>query len=165
MTADEIINFFNMKPLQPEGGFYIETYRAAEIIKKSSLPISLGGNRNISTAILYLLPVNSISTFHRLKTDEIFHFYLGDPVTMIQLHPDGKCEKITLGSDILKGQKIQVLIPRGAWQGSFVNKGGKFALMGCTVAPGFDPADFEQVQRAQLLKKFPEHREWITKLT
>jgi predicted cupin superfamily sugar epimerase len=165
MTADEIVKFFNMKPLLPEGGFYIETYRAAEKIKKSSLPITLSGDRNISTAILYLLPANTISSFHMLKTDEIFHFYLGDPVTMIHLKPDGNCEKITLGSDILKGQKIQVLIQKGTWQGSFVNEGGKFALMGCTVAPGFDPADFEQAKREQLLKQFPNHSEWITKLT
>jgi len=165
MTADEIIKFFDMKPLQPEGGFYIETYRATEKIKKTSMPIPLSNDRNISTAILYLLPANIISSFHRLKTDEIFHFYLGDSVTMIQLCPDGKCDKMTLGSDILKGQKVQVLIPKGTWQGSFVNHGGKFALMGCTVAPGFDPADFEQAQRAQLLKQFPNHAEWINKLT
>jgi uncharacterized protein len=165
MTADEIINFFDMKPLEPEGGFFVETYRAAEKIKKSAIPIPLSSDRNISTAILYLLPAGTISTFHRLKTDEIFHFYLGNSVTMIQLHPDGNCEEIILGSDILKGQKIQALIPKGTWQGSFVNEGGKFALMGCTVAPGFDPADFEQAQKAQLLRQFPDHAEWITKLT
>ena len=165
MTAEEIIKFFDMKPLLPEGGFYAETYRAAEKIKKSSLPIPLNGDRNISTAILYLLPAGTVSHFHRLKTDEVFHFYLGDPVTMIQLHSDGQCEKITIGNDILNDQKMQVLIPKGTWQGSFVNQGGKFALMGCTVSPGFDPADFEQAKREQLLKQFPQHSEWIKKLT
>ncbi|MFH1370676.1 MAG: cupin domain-containing protein [Planctomycetota bacterium] len=165
MTAEQIIKFFGMKPLSQEGGYYVETYRAAEQIKKAALPINLSGDRSIATAILYLLTADTFSAMHRLKSDEIFHFYLGDPVTMLQLHPDGRSEIITLGQDILKSQKIQVLVPKNTWQGAFINEGGQFALMGCTVAPGFDPDDFQQANREQLLKQYPTRKDLITKLT
>ncbi|MGA2171569.1 MAG: cupin domain-containing protein [Sedimentisphaerales bacterium] len=165
MTAEQIIEFFKMKPLPDEGGWFVETYRAAEQIKKAALPAGLSGDRNISTAILYLLTANTVSLLHRLKSDEIFHFYLGNPVTMLQLYPDGRSEIITLGQDILNGQKVQVIIPKGAWQGAFIKDGGRFALMGCTVAPGFDYADYEQADRIQLVSKYPKHKEMITRLT
>jgi predicted cupin superfamily sugar epimerase len=165
MTAAQIIKFFNMKPLPQEGGYYVETYRAAEQIKKAALPPSFSGNRNISTAILYLLTADTVSFLHRLKSDEMFHFYLGDPVTMLQLHPDGRSEIIILGRNVLNGQKVQVIVPKGAWQGAFVKDGGRFALMGCTVSPGFDFADYEQADRIQLLKQYPACKDLITRLT
>lgn len=165
MTAEQIIKFFNMKPLSQEGGWFVETYRAAEQIKRAALPVSLSGDRSISTAILYLLTVDTVSLLHRLKSDEIFHFYLGGPVTMLQLHPDGGSEIVTLGGDILNEQKVQVIIPKGTWQGAFIKDGGRFAFMGCTVAPGFDYADYEQADRIQLISKYPKHREMITRLT
>jgi predicted cupin superfamily sugar epimerase len=150
LTARKLIKLFRMKPLPNEGGFYTETYRCKEKIQLKTL-----GSRNISTAILYLLTSNSCSKLHRLKHDEIFHFYLGDPVTMLQLHSDGKTEIITLGPDILKNQSVQVIVPRNTWQGCFLKKGGKFALLGTTVAPGFDFKDFQLGDRNNLLKKFP----------
>ena len=165
MTAEQIIELFKMKPLAGEGGWFIETYRAAEQIKKADLPSGLSGDRNISTSILYLLTSDTFSALHRLKSDEIFHFYFGDAVTMLQLQPDGSSEIVTLGHDIMNGQKIQMLIPKGAWQGAIVKEGGKYALMGCTVAPGFDYADYEQADRAQLLKIYPNQKEMITQLT
>jgi predicted cupin superfamily sugar epimerase len=154
-----------MQPLLQEGGFFIETYRAAEMLKKEILPAGLSGDRNISTVILYLLTAKTISLMHRLKCDEMFHFYLGNPVTMLQLHPDGSSEIITLGHDILNEQKVQVLVPKGTWQGAFIQPGGKFSLMGCSVAPGFDEADFELGDREKLLARYPDMRELILRLT
>ncbi len=165
MTAEQIIEFFKMKPLPQEGGFYVETYRAEEKIKKAALPVNVSGNRNISTAILYLLTADTFSALHRLESDEIFHFYLGDPVTMLQLRPDGSTEIITLGSDVLDGRKIQVIVPKNTWQGAFINPGGKFALLGCTVAPGFDPDDYRQANREELLKQYPSRKDLILRLT
>ena len=138
-----------------------------EVLKKGILPAGLPGDRNISTVILYLLTAKTVSLMHRLKCDEMFHFYLGNPVTMLQLHPDGSSEIITLGHDILNGQKVQVLVPKGTWQGTFIQPGGKFSLMGCSVAPGFDEADFELGDRETLLGKYPDPniRELILQLT
>ena len=165
MTAEEIIKFFDMKLLPKEGGFYVETYRAAEKIKKEALPDNVYGDRNISTSILYLLTADTFSALHRLKSDEIFHFYFGDPVTMLQLHPDDSSEIITLGSDFLNEQKIQVIVPKNTWQGAFLSEGRKFALMGCTVAPGFDTDDYQQADREELLKQYPSRRDLIVRLT
>jgi len=159
-TAQQIIKFFGMKPLTDEGGFYPETYRCAEKIRCKNL-----GLRNISTAILYLLTPETCSKLHRVKSDEIFHFYLGDPVTMLQLYPDGKSKIITLGSDILKGQFVQALVPRNTWQGCLLKRSGKFALLGTTVAPSFDFADFELADRKNLLKKYPAQSDLIIKLS
>jgi uncharacterized protein len=165
MTAERIIKFFKMQPLLQEGGYYVETYRAAEQIKKTALSPDLSGDRNLSTAILYLLTANTVSFLHRLKSDEMFHFYLGDPVAMLQLHPDGHSEIVTLGHDILNGQTVQALVPKGVWQGAFVKDDGRFALMGCTVAPGFDFADYEQADRKELVEQYPANKDLITRLT
>jgi len=154
-----------MQPLRQEGGYYIETYRATEQLKKEILPAGFSGDRNLSSVILYLLTAKTVSVMHRLKYDEMFHFYLGNPVTMLQLHPDGSNEIITLGHDIFNEQKVQVLVPKGTWQGAFIQPGGKFSLMGCSVAPGFDEADFEIGDRETLLAKYPDMRDLIMRLT
>ena len=164
-VAEQIIEYFGMKPLPEEGGFYIETYRCREKIADAHLPNRYTGDRNFSTAILYLLTPDTFSALHRIKSDEIFHFYLGDSVTMLQLHPDGASEVITLGQDILNGQQIQVTVPRGTWQGCFLNPNGKFALMGTTVAPGFESADFEKGHKQKLLEQYPSQRNLIVQLT
>jgi predicted cupin superfamily sugar epimerase len=165
LTPELIIDLFGMKPLPDEGGYYVETYRALEKITHTVLPPGYTGERNFSTAILYLLTPDTFSKLHRLAGDEIFHFYLGDAVTMLQLHPDGSSEVITLGPDIMNGQQVQVAVPRDTWQGSFLNEGGSFALMGTTVSPGFEFDDFEQGRREELLKQYPSQREIILKLT
>ena len=102
---------------------------------------------------------------HKLLTDEIFHFYLGDPVTMLQIHPDGHSETITLGPDIFAGQNVQCIVSANVWQGMYLNEGGGFALMGTTVAPAFDFEDFEVADRDTLLKEYPGHAELIKRLT
>jgi hypothetical protein len=165
MTAEQIIKFFKMQPLRQEGGFYIETYRAVEQLKKEILPEGFSGDRNFSSTILYLLTAQTISLMHRLKSDEMFHFYLGSPVTMLQLHPGGRSELVTLGPQVLDGQVVQALVPKGVWQGAFIQPGGKFALMGCSVAPAFDEQDFEVGQRDVLLAQYPDLRELILRLT
>ena len=119
MTAEQIIKHFKMQPLRQEGGFFIETYRAAEVLKKEILPAGVSGDRNLSSVILYLLTAKTVSLMHRLKYDEMFHFYLGNPVTMLQLHPDGSSEIITLGHDILKRTKSSGSCPQRHMAGGF----------------------------------------------
>jgi predicted cupin superfamily sugar epimerase len=165
VTAEQIIEFFGMQPLPAEGGFYVETYRAQEKIGSNTLPARYTGPRHFGTAILYLLTPETFSALHRVQSDEVFHFYLGDPVTMVQLHGDRTSEVITLGRDILDGQRIQVTVPKDTWQGCFLSEGGKFALMGTTVAPGFEFADFEPANREELLEQYGDRREIIFRLT
>ena len=165
MDAKELISRLGLQPLFGEGGFYKETYRAPEKIPLSALSSRYIGDKSISTAIYYLLTPDTFSAIHRLPTDEIFHFYLGDPVTMLQLWPDGSERTIILGSDILSGEIPQHVVPRGVWQGTFLNEGGKFALLGATMAPGFDSSDFELGKRASLLAKYGKHADLIARLT
>lgn len=165
LTAEQLIAHLKLQPHPREGGFFCETYRAAETLSAGALPVRYGADRSVSTAIYYLLAPNSISALHRLASDEVFHFYLGDPVQMLQLFPDGSGQSIILGPDILGGQQLQVLAPRGVWQGSSLLPGGSFALLGCTVAPGFDYADYEHGQRAALTEQYPEFTALIRRLT
>jgi predicted cupin superfamily sugar epimerase len=165
VTAEQLIKLFAMKPLPHEGGYYVETYRSRDKIDKAALPPRYDGRRNFGTSILYLLTPETFSAMHRLKSDEVFHFYLGDPVTMLQLHPDRTSQLITLGHDVLNGQHIQVTVPADTWQGCFLNEGGRFALMGTTVAPGFEAADFELAARTVLLQEYPDQRNLILRLT
>jgi uncharacterized protein len=165
LTAEQIIELFKMKPLREEGGYYVETYRSAERIAKAGLPRRYDGARDMSTAILYLVTPDAFSRLHRVKGDEVFHFYLGDCVTMLKLHVDGSSEVVTLGPDIIKGHQVQTVVRGGSWQGCLLSEGGRFALMGTTVAPGFEFADFEEAQRQELLRQYPTHRELILRLT
>ena len=165
MTAEEIIVLLKLKPHPKEGGFFSETYRADEMVPPGILPKRYAGPRAFGTCIYYLLTPTTFSAVHRLQSDEIFHFYLGDPVEMLQLHPDGTGEAIVLGHDLGVGMFPQVIVPRGVWQGSRLIPGGKFALLGCTVAPGFDYADYEHGKREELGRLFPKFQEKIVALT
>ena len=111
------------------------------------------------------MKTGTFSALHRLESDEVFHFYLGDPVRMLQLFPDGTGRTFVLGSDIVAGQTPQLVAPRDVWQGSLLEPGGKFALLGCTVAPGFNYADYKDGNRAALIARYPEFADLITKLT
>lgn len=165
ITAERIIKLYNMKPHPEEGGYYVETYRAKEGIKKDSLPERYTGDRDHSTAILYLLTPDTKSYLHRLKSDEIWHFYLGDPVQMILIHPDGTIKVLFLGQDLKAGQFVQAVVPAGFWFGCYLLEGGEFALMGATVAPGFEFSDFELGDRKELIEWFPRYKDYIEKLT
>lgn len=164
-SAEELIRHLGLVPHPKEGGFFRETYRAAESYSASALPTRYQGPRSASTAIYYLLTPNTFSALHRLQTDEIFHFYLGDPIRILQLDPDGRGRTIVLGSKILEGQQLQVAVSRGLWQGSCLEPGGTFALVGCTVAPGFEFADYESGDRQTLQTQYPAFADLIHKLT
>ena len=143
LTAEEIIKKLGLIKHPSEGGYFREIYRSEESIIKDQLPKRYDSNRRICTSIYYMLTPDSFSAIHKLRSDEIYHFYLGDPVTMLLLFPEGRSKILTLGADIMLGQELQVMVPRDVWQGSFLNDGGRFALMGTTVAPGFEFDDFE----------------------
>ena len=165
LTADQIIALLNLKPHPEEGGYFVETYRSSETISEKALPSRYKGVRSFGTAIYYLLTPETFSAMHRLQSDEIFHFYLGDPVEMLQLWPDGSGRILILGTDIINGMKPQVVIPKGVWQGARLFKDGKFALLGTTVSPGFEFADYESGHRDELVKSYPKFRELIIALT
>jgi uncharacterized protein len=164
-TTEELIRHLNLQPHPKEGGFFRETYRADDVWPLSALPARYGSERHASTAIYYLLTPATFSALHRLQTDEIFHFYLGSPVRMLQLLPNGMGRTIVLGSDLLAGQQVQVVVPRGVWQGSLLEPGGAFALLGCTVAPGFEYADYESATRNEMVERYPTFAELIAQLT
>ncbi len=165
MTSQEIIDILGLKPLPEEGGYYVETYRSDELLAQGLLPSRYSGSRNIHTAIYYLLTPDTVSAMHKVLSDEVFHFYLGDPVEMLQLFPDGSHKVFTIGSDLLSGQKPQVLAPRGVWQGCRLISGGDFALMGTTVSPGFEFSDYEHGVREDLVRAYPQCAPLITALT
>jgi len=164
-TPDEIRRVLKLQPHPAEGGFFVETYRSEHSLTPESLPAGYPGPRSVSTAIYYLLTPDSFSAMHRLRGDEIFHFYLGDPVELLQINANGAGEVVILGQDIVAGMKLQHVVPGGAWQGSRLRNGGKYALLGTTVAPGFDYRDFEIGEREELVAEFPRWEELIRQLT
>jgi len=164
MTAEDVIELLRLQSHPVEGGYFRETYRSGETLPAIVLPRQRG-DRSISTAIYYLLTPNTVSALHRLPGDEVFHFYLGDPVRMLQLWPDGSTQTLTLGTDLKSGQVPQLVVPGGVWQGSVLVDGGKFALLGATMAPGFDYADYTSGNRRELTSKYPEAAALIARLT
>lgn len=165
MTAEQLISLLNLQPHPKEGGYFRETYRASERHPAASLPSRYAADRAYSTAIYYLLTPTTFSAMHRLASDEVFHFYLGGPVRMLQLSPDGGGRTIVLGPDLAAGQLLQTMVPKGTWQGAFLEPGSDFALLGCTVAPGFEYADYENGMRAALIAQYPTFAELISRLT
>jgi predicted cupin superfamily sugar epimerase len=165
LRAEDLIRLLSLAPLPGEGGWYRETYRSGVRIPATGLPRAYGGPRDAGTAIYYLLTSDTFSAIHRLRGDEIFHFYLGDPVEMLHLRPDGTGGTIVLGSSPGEGMHPQVVVPAGVWQGARMREGGRFALLGCTVAPGFEFEDFELGKRAELVREYPELAEAIRALT
>jgi predicted cupin superfamily sugar epimerase len=165
MTAEHVIELLGLQPHPEEGGYFVETYRSPEPIRLRHLPPRYPSQRCIGTGIYYLLTDSSFSAMHRLLSDEVFHFYMGDPVEMLQLMPDGSGQVVTLGTDLAAGMRPQIVVAHGVWQGSRVVKGGKWALLGTTVAPGFDFQDYEGGRRADLLRDYPGFRGQIEALT
>lgn len=163
ITADEIKKLLRLEPLPNEGGFYAETYRSPLVLPPNSLP-GYSGDRRLATAIYFLLTPENFSAMHRLRGDETYHFYLGDPVEMLQLNPDGTGEPILIGPKIESGMRLQYTVQAGCWQGSRVAPGGKFALLGTTMSPGFDPADFELGSRERLSSLYPPYAAFIALL-
>ncbi len=159
VTAEEIKTLLNLQPHPIEGGWYRRTYT-------SSVSVDLPrGTRAVSTAIYYLLEPGTFSEMHVLDSDEMFHFYLGDPIEMLQLHPDGSSAVFILGPDLAVGQHVQLAVPAGVWQGTRIIGDGKVALLGCSVTPGFDFADYRNASYAELVEQWPDQAERIRALT
>jgi len=168
LTAEEVINILGLIPLEPEGGFFKETYRSKEKVSKAALGGDFPKDMNYSTAIYYMLSGELKSTLHRLPIDEIWHFYLGGPLTIVELSPEGDVIKTVLGTDIANGEKLQYTVPAGTWFGAYLNSGTDYTLIGATCAPGFEYEVFEMTdesKKKELLEKFPNAREEIERLT
>ncbi|MFD2572431.1 cupin domain-containing protein [Spirosoma soli] len=161
------VKTLNMQP-HPEGGYFAEMYRSAEMIPAEALPDRFTGDRSFGTAIYFLLESHHISALHRIQSDEVWHFYAGKPLDVFVIKPDATLSVIRLGNNLDRGEVFQAVVPAGCWFGSKpaeVTDGPAFALVGCTVAPGFDFADFELADRTTLLPEFPQHQAVIELLT
>lgn len=166
LTAAAIIDLLGMRPLPNEGGWFVETHRG-DPLHPAAVPPGLTGDRVHTTAIYYLMTPDGFSALHRLPIAELFHFYLGDPVEQLLLYPDGTGRLVRLGTDLSAGERPQSLVPAGIWQGSRLAAGGAcgFALLGTTLAPGFEFRDYEHGDRAALLAGWPAWRDHILALT
>ncbi|RAJ98067.1 hypothetical protein LX87_02975 [Larkinella arboricola] len=163
-SAQYWIDAYRMQA-HPEGGYFVETYRAAETIPQQALPARFSGDRNFSTGIYFLLETHHFSALHRIQADELWHFYAGGPLNVYVIHPAGQLEIIRLGNNPEQGEVFQAVVPAGCWFGSKPADGTAYSLVGCTVAPGFDFADFELADRTVLSQQYPQHREVIEQLT
>jgi len=159
MNAEQIKSLLKLAPHPVEGGFFRRTYTSAVNVE---LP---RGVRPQSSAIYYLLETGRFSELHTIESDEMFHFYLGDPVEMLQLYPDGSSATVILGQDLRAGQHVQLVVPAGVWQGMQLIGDGRVALLGCTVTPGFNYADYRNAKYAELAAKWPEQAKRIRALT
>ena len=154
ITAEELIRLYGLEP-HPEGGFFRESYRSE----------GKTGGKNFCTAIYFLLPAGHRSRLHRIKSDELWHFYLGGPLTVASISTDGRVARAVLGGDAAAGGRVQHMVPAGCWFGAYPEEGTAFSFVGCTVAPGFDFSDLELGERAALVEQFPQAKELIEKLT
>lgn len=163
LTAEEIKTMLQLEAHPVEGGYFRRSYTAAETVEVKRK--SATASRAMGTAIYYLLETGTFSEMHVLASDELFHFYLGDPVEMLQLWPDGSSRVVVLGQDLKAGQHVQMLVPAGVWQGTRLSGDGKVALLGCSVVPGFDFADYTSGSYAELAQKWPSEAKRIQVLT
>jgi predicted cupin superfamily sugar epimerase len=164
LTPEQVIGLLGLKPLTPEGGYYRETYRSDETIVAGVLPGRYQGKRAFGAAIYYLLTPETFSAMHRISTDEVYHFYLGDPVELVELDSDGSSRVVRLGHNMLQNMVLQHVVRRGTWQGLRLVPGGRLALLGTTTAPAFDKADYEHGDRDRLIAAYPGARDLITTL-
>lgn len=166
-TAEQLMAHLDLEPLPVEGGYFRQTHRSEETIPRRALPGRYRTDKTFSTAIYFLLTAepDCFSALHALPTEEVYHFYLGDPVELLLLRPEGKSERVILGQDIFGGQQVQFVVPRGVWQGSRLVPGGRWALLGTTMAPGFDPEDYVGGVREKLVERYPDQAELIRTLT
>lgn len=163
VTAAQLIAHYNLQA-HPEGGWYTETYRSADTIHAACLPPRFIGDRSVSTAIYFLLEQGNFSAFHKIKSDECWHFYAGEALHIYILQEDGKLDVIKLGSNIFAGERYQYMVPANCWFASRPATGSEFCFVGCTVAPGFDFEDFEMAKAAELVAQYPQQEELIKEL-
>jgi predicted cupin superfamily sugar epimerase len=163
--AEYYLNKLEMM-VHPEGGAFSEVYRSNEMIDGMALPARFKGEaRSFSTAIYFLLRAGEFSAFHRIRSDELWHFYDGDPLEIVEINSGGELSVTVMGRDLDNGQRLMHEVPRGTWFGSRVHDRGGFSLVGCTVSPGFDFNDFEMPERNEMLRMFPQHSTIIRELT
>ncbi|MFZ7943271.1 cupin domain-containing protein [Neobacillus sp. 19] len=148
----------------PEGGYYKSTYQSTERISDDELSVNFDGHRRLYTSIYFLLTSDDVSHFHRLKSDELWYFHVGSPLTIHVIHENGEYEEIKLGVNLEKGEVPQALVPKNSIFGSSVNDQDTFSLVGCMVSPGFEFQDFELFTQKELLHKYPQHETIILKL-
>jgi predicted cupin superfamily sugar epimerase len=158
------IDHLGMIP-HPEGGYYLATYKSDLTIVKSALPSGFQGDRSASTAIYFLLNGRDFSAFHRIASDEVWHFYAGNALIVYVIDAEGNYSELHLGNGSDDGEVFQAVVRAGCWFASRVKDSAGFALVGCTVAPGFDFADFELATRSQLIRTYPAHLRLIEELT
>lgn len=163
-NAEQWAELLQMQP-HPEGGWYRETYRSEGNIPGTALPPIFDGERSFCTSILFLLTSGSFSAFHRIKSDELWHFHTGDAIVVHEIAPDGAYTCHVLGCDPTAGQQFQCVVRAGSWFASEVLESGSHGLVGCTVAPGFDFRDFELAKQQKLSRIFPQHDALIARLT
>ena len=163
-NIETIIKSLDLKP-HPEGGYFKETYRSIGEINKDSLNATYNGPRHYSTCIYFLLTSDTFSAFHRIKQDEIWHFYDGATIKLHTISPEGKHSEYKIGRNFSAGEVPQLVVEGGYWFAAEVLGEDTYALVGCTVSPGFDFSDFELPNRKELISKFPQHQDIVTKLT
>jgi uncharacterized protein len=167
MTRDEVIARLGLEPLPGEGGYFRQTWVSAHHIPPGALGGRYASAKSAGTAIYYLVTDDpqGFSAMHRLPTDEVYHFYLGDPVEQLLLHADGRHEVVVLGPDLRAGQRVQHVAPHDTWQGTRLVPGGRWALLGTTMAPGFDLGDYDGGRRDALIAAYPQAADYIRALT
>ena len=165
--AAALIKHFNMARIPQEGPWFVLTYNSPDVLARGALPERYDGPRAAGSAIIALVTKSDFSAMHRLKTDEMWHYYGGDPLEMLILHPNGNGEVVVLGPDVLAGQKLQYVVPRGSWQGARPRGKGldSYAIFGDTLAPAFEYSDFEMGYRDELQKAYPHQAALIEQLT
>ena len=167
MTARQVIELLALEPLPGEGGWFRQTWSAPDRVSAGVLEPRYRREAVLGTAIYYLVTdaPDGFSALHRLPTDEVYHFYLGDPAEQLLLHPDGRAEWVVLGPDLQAGQRVQHVAPRDVWQATRLVAGGRWALLGTTLAPGFDISDYEPGSRSALTAAYPHVADGIVGLT
>ncbi len=167
LTAGDVIRHFNLRPLPVEGGFYRVTYTGELRLPASVLPPSIRSERPAKSAIYYLLTADTKSRLHRLETDEMWHFYLGDLVDLFVFEPEVDYTKIELGHNVIDGQSVQAVVPAGSWFGASLRSGGRWALMACSLAPAYSDEDFSLPDDADfdsLLARYPGQQQILHQL-
>ena len=166
MTADEVKEILGLVKHPREGGWYVRTWESEELVAASCFEDGrYDGSRRTSTAIYYLLEPETFSEMHVLKSDEIFHHYMGGAVEMLQLFEDGNSSRVVIGKDLEAGERPQCVVRTGVWQGSRLLKAEDWALLGCTVSPGFEFEDYEDASAEELVARWPGEAEMIRRLT
>jgi predicted cupin superfamily sugar epimerase len=163
-SVQQLIEYYGLTP-HPEGGYYRETYRSNEVIPHAALPKKFKDSRNYSTAIYFLLEKGDFSAFHRIESDECWHFYAGGRLNIYMIKENSEMQTVHLGNEIGNGDMFQFVVPAGCWFASEPAENSIFSFVGCTVSPGFDFADFELANAEGLILLHPQHEQLIRRLT